>query len=251
MSRPPHPRSPPHQAPTPPQRPPTPYRLVQPKAKSKGYLTKGDLVLLFSTPEQRWKTVRLTGHSGTKHYQQSSYYWNWTDLDGTNPQGSYLYQGQLWGVLRGPDTNFTNIDLATVSPHLPTLTIPQVDGPPCTPDTLTPNTSPDTSASQPVSPQGVHLLPQSLVEELSLPDPQDPPHHHFPLRLPQDIATVARVDPSWLGEDEQSTVLTPNALPLPHQDLPELEDLSLDTQDTWVWTPLGWLRTGRTGTQET
>ena len=74
--------------------------LYQPKLNDENYLQVGDAVLLVQG--QYWCKVILDSHSGDQDEFQGSLYWNYSDPDGSNPTGSYLFPGQSWGVLRGP-----------------------------------------------------------------------------------------------------------------------------------------------------
>ena len=60
-----------------------------------------------------WCKVLLKLHTGHKRARNSSFYWNYCTLDGSNPTGGYLFPGESWGVLRGRDieTDLTAVDI--------------------------------------------------------------------------------------------------------------------------------------------
>ena len=89
--------------------------LYQPKLNDENYLQVGDAVLLVQG--QYWCKVILDSHSGDQDEFQGSLYWNYSDPDGSNPTGSYLFPGQSWGVLRGPWKDVT--DFSSVQIVLP------------------------------------------------------------------------------------------------------------------------------------
>ena len=90
------------------------YRLVQPLFKQPDYLKRGDRILLVQGNE--WTQVKLDSHSGTKNATNGSLYWNYSNLDGSNPRGGYLFPNQAWGVLRGDDIE---LDITQVQLLLP------------------------------------------------------------------------------------------------------------------------------------
>jgi len=73
------------------------------------YLRAGDTVALVQGDS--WSKVILTSHSGHRDAQNHSLYWNYEDLDGSHPEGSYLFPGQAWGVLRN---ELVDVDLSSV-----------------------------------------------------------------------------------------------------------------------------------------
>ena len=95
--------------------PPRPVlHLVQPHFGEESYLRVGDILAIVQG--DFWTKVVLTSHSGTHEATNSSLYWNYTDLDGSNPVGSYLFPGQAWGVLRNESAL---VDLSAVKIILP------------------------------------------------------------------------------------------------------------------------------------
>ena len=90
--------------------PPLPrLHLVQPLYGQDSYLRAGDTVALVQGDS--WSKVTLTSHSGHRDAQNHSLYWNYEALDGSHPEGGYLFPGQAWGVLRN---EFVNVDLSSV-----------------------------------------------------------------------------------------------------------------------------------------
>ena len=82
--------------------------LYQPKLNDENYLQVGDAVLLVQG--QYWCKVILDSHSGNQDEFQGSLYWNYSDPDGNNPTGGYLFPGHSWGVLRGPWKDVTDFN---------------------------------------------------------------------------------------------------------------------------------------------
>ena len=66
--------------------------------------------------DHHWQKALLTSHSGICDLRHGSLYWNFTDLDGSNTRGGYLYPGQSWGVLGDRDKY---IDLSEVQIEIP------------------------------------------------------------------------------------------------------------------------------------
>ena len=93
---------------------PVQYILVQPLLNQADYLRPGDTVLLVH--ENEWIKVKLDSHSGFKDASNGSLYWNYSNLDKSNPRGSYLFPNQAWGVLRGNDIN---LDISQIQLLLP------------------------------------------------------------------------------------------------------------------------------------
>ena len=73
--------------------------LIQPKAKSKGYLSVGERIVVGKGDPIVWTSAILSKKTNT--YKDSSYYWSWIEEDSGTLGEGFLLQGQPWGVLRG------------------------------------------------------------------------------------------------------------------------------------------------------
>ena len=85
--------------------------MFQPKVKKKGELKVGDTVLRFSKKSKSWEKVRLSKKYG-KIYQNGSYKFEFTDLDGSNPRRNFFYPGAYWSQLNEEEVD---LDLATLT----------------------------------------------------------------------------------------------------------------------------------------
>ena len=85
--------------------------MFQPKVKKKGELNVGDTVLRFSKKSHSWEKVRLSKKYG-KIYQNGSYKFEFTDLDGSNPRRNFFYPGAYWSQLNEEEVD---LDLATLT----------------------------------------------------------------------------------------------------------------------------------------
>jgi hypothetical protein len=136
------------------------HALFQPKAKEKHYLREGE-VLVMKTDITGWHCVRLIRH--TRQYNWASLYWYWEQEESHELGEGFLHQGEDWGVLCGEDIH---LKVATVNfVYLPSHMC-QVDGHLSTPDSLTPDMSPDTTVTKSVS--VLPLLPPRLGERLKI-----------------------------------------------------------------------------------
>ena len=93
------------------------YVLHQPLHSDEDHLHKGDVIVVVH--HDLWKKARLPSNSSLQDLRNESLYWNYIDIDGTNPRvprGSYLLKGQSLGVLHGVDVN---LDLSLVNLVVP------------------------------------------------------------------------------------------------------------------------------------
>ena len=86
--------------------------MVQPKVKRKGELKVGDVLLRFSKKSQCWEKVRLTQKFG-KLYQQGSYKFEYTNLDGSQPRRNFFSPGAFWSLLQGDEIDLDLAQLVT------------------------------------------------------------------------------------------------------------------------------------------
>ena len=66
-----------------------------------------------------WQRARLVSHAGKKSLRNGSLYWNISGIDDMWTMGCYLFPGQSWGVLRGPDLHLDLTNATFVNPALP------------------------------------------------------------------------------------------------------------------------------------
>ena len=146
--------------------------LHQPKAKSQGYMSAGDYIVVYSEEKKQYVKAQLLYHAGGKSYHKSSLHWTWRHEDGSEDSG-LLLQGDRWGV-PPEDTDF-HAPLGQF--RMVIQSVPQVDGH-YTPESLSPETSPDKEEVE------TRWLPAEMKQK------------------PVNIAFAETVDPTWGGVDE-------------------------------------------------
>ena len=89
-----------------------PYFLVQPRAKQKGALEVGDIVVIKT--QDGWEKSKL--ETKTAEYQNTSYMWTYQLLDSGDACSSFLSLGESWGVLRDGEES---LDMRLLEPRIP------------------------------------------------------------------------------------------------------------------------------------
>ena len=132
--------------------------LVQPKAKTRGYLTPGERIVLGDGDPIVWKSAVLLQKSNT--YNKSSYYWYWAEEESGLAGEGFLLQGEPWGVLRPP---YTDVHVPTAhfafQPPTSSNQLPALDGTNTTPGSLHSSHSYSPHISGPVLNPGADSLP--------------------------------------------------------------------------------------------
>ena len=100
-----------------PEEPGTAFHLRQPSFHDNDHLQRNDIVILVK--DGYWQRARLISHAGKKSLQHGSLYWNLSGVDDSWNMGCYLFQGQSWGVLRGPDLDIDFSNATFFYPDLP------------------------------------------------------------------------------------------------------------------------------------
>ena len=90
----------------------------QPKVKKKGELKVGDILLRLSKKTQTWEKVRLSKKYG-KIYDNGSYKFEYTDLDGSNPRRNFFPPGAFWSLLNEEEVD---LDVATLTTDISVAT---------------------------------------------------------------------------------------------------------------------------------
>ena len=197
--------------------------LRQPKAKSKGYLSVGERIVVGKGDPIVWTSAILSKKTNT--YRESSYYWSWIEEDSGVVGEGFLLQGQPWGVLRGdhsnlsvPHTQFAYNAPSTQPQPLP----PQLDGANVTPDSLRVLSPPIIG---PILNPGAHLRPSyKPLDQFVLPhnshESPPPPQTFTPFSVP------------FIPPQRSRLPLKPKSVPTPPTQPEELEDFLHD----W-WKP--------------
>ena len=182
--------------------------LIQPKAKSAGYMAVGDYIVIYHATQQQYVQARLLSHTGNRGYSDSSYRWTWQFQDNTTDSG-LLLQGARWGVIADdnvdPETSLLPFDI--VIPN-----IAQVDG----------DYTPDSHQEAVVS----TVVARRYRSCPDLTSCVPTPSRRLPacMRLkPINLSYVEYIDPAWGGADEPVDPLPPRlglpARPPLHQPL--------------------------------
>ena len=86
--------------------------MLQPKVKRKGEIKVGDTLLRFSKKTRNWEKVRLS-KKFTKHYQNGSYKFEYTNLDGSQPRRNFFSPGGYWSLLQEDEIDLDLAELTT------------------------------------------------------------------------------------------------------------------------------------------
>ena len=90
--------------------------LQQPSISDRNYLQRDETIVLVK--DGFWQRARLLSHAGKRSLKNGSLYWNISGIDDKWTMGCYLFPGQSWGVLRGPDKYMDLTNATFVNPAL-------------------------------------------------------------------------------------------------------------------------------------